>query len=148
MKNPYLFKDASQREFSISLERLLFGAIGLNLIYLMCFTIYIGGYAVFTIIDLLFRHYLRGLTLFGLGVGGLAIVSQLAQLFAWGARGFIESLRLRIVFIGVFFLLYGISGVQSGVVDGYVALGTVGITLLVIIFTHWRQVPLSIRRSL
>ncbi len=139
-------KNSLQPEFSITLESLLFGAIALNLIYLMCFATYLGSSLVLLITYTLFTHYLRGLTLFALGVGGLAIVSQLAQLFAWGVRGFTETRPFRIVIMGIFFTLYGVSGVKTGIVDGYAALGTVAITLLVILFAHWQQVLSRIRK--
>lgn len=148
MENPPLSENSLDREFSISLERLLFGAIALNLIYLMCFATYLGGYLVLTITYFLFTHYLRGLTLFALGVGGLAIVSQLAQFFAWGVRGFTEGRPFRIVIVGIFFTLYGVSGVKTGIVDGYAVLGTVGITSLVVIFAHWQQVLSRVRKPL
>jgi len=112
----------------------------MNLITLMCIVILIGAYVVLLVVTALFFHYLRGITLFVLGVGGLAIVSVIAQFFAWSAKGFVESRPLRITIVGLLFTLYGISAVQTGIVDGYVALGTVGITSLVIIFTHGRQV--------
>jgi hypothetical protein len=127
-------------QFSFSLQTLLFGAIAMNLITLMCTVIYVGGYFVLLVVAALFIHFLRGITLFAIAVAGLAIVSQLAQLFAWGARGFVEVRLFRIAILGIFFTLYGISAVKTGLVDGYVALGTVGITSLVVILKHWRPV--------
>jgi len=126
---------------SISVQRLLFGAIALNLISLMCMTVQIGGWLVFIIIYVVYKLYLRGLTLFGISIGSAAIVSQFAQFFFWGAKGFLELRVFRIGVIGLFFVLYGFSGVQTGTVDGYVALATVILGFIVILFTYWKIIP-------
>jgi hypothetical protein len=140
MENAAAPQALSEPKIAISVEQLLFGAIALNLIFLMCFTLLVGVAVVGAIIYSLFSHYLRGVTLFYLGVAGLAIVSQLAQFFWWGARGFVELKLFRILTVGLFFILFGIGGMKTGIVDGYVALGTVGVTVLVIIANHWPHV--------
>lgn len=123
----------------ISMEKVLFGAIALNLIILMCIVIAIGGIVVIGVDTALIGHYLRGITLFALNIGAIAIVSQVAQFFSWGARGFIETRPFPIAIIAVFFTLYGISGIYSGLIDGYVALAVVAFTALVVAVNHWRQ---------
>jgi hypothetical protein len=132
-------------KLSISLERLLFGAIALNLIMLMCSVICTGGFIVVAIIYALFFHHLRGFTLFLIALGGIAIVSQFTQFCLWGARGFLEMRPMRIGAVGFFFVLYGGSAAYTGAVDGYIALGTVALTTLVLILVHWNRLVFRIK---
>jgi hypothetical protein len=137
---------APKSELSINLEKLLFGAIAINLIGLMCWMIVFGIEIVAAITYGLFTMmYLRGLTLFYIFIGGIAIFSQLAQIFAWGARGFVERRVLRIGTLTIFFTLYGIAGVYSGFAEGYVALGTVIFTSLVVALTHYNDIVSRLR---
>jgi hypothetical protein len=135
-------QEFSERVFklSISLPRLLFGAIALNLMILICIIIALGTTIIASAIYVLLNNSFPALVVFFIVVGAIAIMSQLVQFFAWGARGFLEDRKpIRIGAMAAFFTLYGIAGVKTGTVDGYVALGTVAATLCIVVAGHLRD---------
>jgi hypothetical protein len=142
-----------KRAFSISVETLLFGAIALNLLVLMCVAVLLGTWLIivwnYDWYDQLGPISSLAKTLgtlpfdfvwFVYDIFCILILTEIVRFCIWGAKGFLEYRPVPVIAVTIFFIFYGMATSISGMMDGYVALCTVGLTAGVVIITRRQQI--------
>jgi hypothetical protein len=127
-------------QLSLNMEDLLFGAIAMNLIGVL-YAIVIIGLIVMGVVDImLVKNNLDRLYIF---IGDVIVICAVYPFFKfcmWGANGFLQKQFWPMVTVGIFFAVYGMSGILSFHPDGFVAAGVTVLTLGVVIWGHWNEI--------